>query len=87
MIKVTGNNGNTIYYKCDCGTKGFCTIKPVKKDAAIVIDVTCPSCSEIERVVVLQYSSEENKEKILKNLNESDLTWTPVIDNDSLEEN
>lgn len=79
MIHVTGNDENTIKYRCDCGTKGFCMIKPQEEDAAIIIDVKCPNCEEIERIVLLQYSSEENREKILDNLNEADFSWSPTL--------
>lgn len=53
-------------------------VKPQEDDAVIVVDVQCPSCGDIERVILLQYSSEENKEKVLSNLNESDLDWVYI---------
>lgn len=79
MIHVTGNEENTVYYKCDCGTKGFCMIKPQEEDTAIIVDVKCPNCEDIERIVLLQYSSEENRERILDNLNEADFSWAPTL--------
>lgn len=79
MIEILNNESNKIYYKCDCGAKGFYTIKPLKKDAVLVIDIKCPLCMDVERVVILQYSSEESKKKFLENSNESDLSWTPII--------
>lgn len=82
MIKVTGNEENKIHYECDCGIKGFCLIKPQEEDAAIVIDVKCPNCAQIERMVLLQYSSEENREKLLKNLDEMDLSWSSILENE-----
>jgi len=84
MIHVTRNEGSTIYYKCDCGTKGFCTIKPQEEDAAIVVDIRCPNCSEIERMVLLQYSSEENREILEKSLNETEFAWSSIIENKEL---
>lgn len=85
MIHVTKVEENTIYYKCDCGTKGLCTVKPQEEDAAIVVDVRCPNCSEIERMVLLQYSSEENKDKLEKNLDEVDFAWSSIIENKVLD--
>lgn len=79
MINVVGNENNIINYSCDCGTKGFCTIKPYKEDAALVVDIKCPNCSEIERIVVLQYSSEENKKEILENLNNTEFKWSSMV--------
>jgi hypothetical protein len=57
----------------------MCSFKPLKKDAAIVIDVNCPVCRETERITLLQYSSEESKEKLLKGLDEIDLSWVPTF--------
>ncbi len=85
MIRVTKNEGSKIYYECDCKTKGFCLIKPQDEDAAIVIDVNCPNCAQIERMVLLQYSSDENKQKLLENLNEVDLSWSSILENEVLE--
>ncbi len=82
MITVTGNDSNKFYYKCDCGAKGFFIVKPTNNDATLVVDIKCPLCSDTDRLVLLQYSSEKSKEKILKDSNECDLTWTPIIDND-----
>lgn len=79
MIHVTGNEENTIFYECDCGTKGFCMIKPHETDAAIVIDVKCPTCDAIERIVLLQYSSDEYKKEMLDKLDETELSWSPVL--------
>lgn len=86
MIKATGNEENKIHYKCDCGTKGFCLIKPQEEDAAIVLDIKCPNCAQIERMVLLQYSSEENKKKLMENLNEVDLSWSSTLKSEVLEE-
>lgn len=82
MIKATGNEENKISYECDCGIKGFCLIKPQEEDAAIVIDIKCPNCAQIERMVLLQYSSEGNKEKLLKNLDKMDLSWSSILENE-----
>lgn len=82
MIHVTNNKENTIKYKCECGTRGFCTIKPYKEDAALVVDIKCPNCSQVERIVMLQYSSEENKKKILENLNNTEFKWSHMVGTD-----
>lgn len=81
-MEILNSENNKICYKCDCGAKGFYTIKPLKKDAVLVIDIKCPLCLEVERVVVLQYSSEESRKSFLKNSNESNLDWTPILDDD-----
>jgi len=85
MIRATGNEDNKITYECDCGTKGFCLIKPQPEDAAIVLDIKCPNCAQIERMVLLQYSTEENKEKLMKNLDEVDLSWSSILENEVLD--
>ncbi len=79
MIKVTKQIYSTIYYTCDCGAKGMCSFKPMNMDAAIVIDIKCPACKETERITLLQYSSENNKKHLLKNLNDIDLSWVPTL--------
>jgi len=86
MIKVTGNDNNTIYYKCDCGSSGMCTVKPMDKEAALVLDVQCPACKTVGRMVLMQYQSEESKEKLEKALTEHDLSWGLVMDNKTVEE-
>jgi hypothetical protein len=85
MIKVIKHEQTTIYYKCDCGAKGMCSFKPMDRDAAIVLDLKCPSCNSMERMTLLQYSNEENKNKILKNLNEIDLSWVPSFNEEILD--
>ena len=77
MIKVTDNNNNIIYYKCDCGTKGMCTVKPMDNDADLVIEVCCPNCEASERMVLTQHSSDEES---------TDLSWGMTLDNRELEE-
>ena len=84
MVRVEGNEGNAIYYSCDCGTKGKCMIRPVGTSKAILVDVKCPVCYERERVVLLQYDTEEEKEKLLNNLNEEELSWSLILSNEVL---
>lgn len=82
MLHITGNKDNLINYLCDCGTKGFCTIKPVNSDAAIVVDIKCPNCFRKRRVTLLQYSSEKNKKNMLNNLNDINFCWSAVLNNE-----
>ncbi len=86
MIKVTDNKENTIYYKCDCGTKGMCTVKPMDRDAALVIDVCCPKCDAKERMVLMQYSSEDKKEHLEEAVKDMELSWGMTLNNKELEE-
>ena len=78
MIKVTKQKNNVIYYECEnCNTHGMCTVKPTENDIAlVVIELECPVCSEMERVTIMQYSSEDNKKYLLDNLDDFDLSWT-----------
>jgi hypothetical protein len=87
MIKIEKKERNTIYYACDCGAKGRCFFKPLDRDAAIVLDIKCPACEETERITLLQYSSEENKKKILKNLQNFDMSWVPSMNEEILNSN
>jgi hypothetical protein len=81
MVKILKNEGNIILYECDCGVKGKCMVKPVEEDAAIVVDVKCPLCLDVKRVVLTQYASDENGQKLKNSLNEAPLSWSPVISN------
>ena len=78
MIKILGNKQNVIIYECSCGVKGKCMVKPQKDESTIVVDVRCPVCLSVERVVLMQYKSDEEKSKIKKNLNDVDLSWSSV---------
>lgn len=83
MTQVTKNKDNILFYHCDCGTNGFCMVKPQEDDAIIMVDVQCPECGDIERVVLLQYSSEKNKENALNDLNKLDLSWSYIGRNET----
>jgi len=85
MVKILRNEGNVIIYECDCGVRGQCMVKPLAQDAAIVVDVRCPLCFAVERTVLLQYESEEEKIKIANNLNETELSWSPILSNEITE--
>lgn len=82
MVTILRNEKNIIIYECSCGVKGKCMIKPLDRDAAIVVDVRCPICSAVERAVLVQYESEEEKFKIENNLNETELSWSPILSNE-----
>ena len=82
MINLIKNEGNLIYYKCDCGVTGRCMIKPLKKEGAIVINIKCAMCEAIDRIVLLQYKSEEEKTELMENLNESELSWSLILSNE-----
>ncbi len=74
MVKILDNKDNVISYECDCGVRGKCMVKPQKNGAAIVVDVRCPVCLSVERIVLLQYKSDEEKSKI----KDGDLSWSSV---------
>jgi hypothetical protein len=82
MIEIIGNKDNKIYYECDCGAKGFYTIKLSKEDALLVIDITCPLCLDSTRFTISQYSSEDGRNKFSKELNEMEMEWPLIMDND-----
>jgi len=84
MIKVKKQKHNTIHYSCSCGAHGMCSFKPMDRDTAVVIDLKCPACHEIEMVTILQYSNEENKKKLLENLDNIDLSWAPSVNEEVL---
>jgi len=78
-FKNLTNKNNIVYYTCDCGASGTCVIKPAKKDSAIVADVICPHCEEGERVLIAQYSSDDSRKSILKDINTMDLEWSLLL--------
>lgn len=72
MIKITGNDGLTVFYSCDCGVKGKCMIKPLN-EGTIIADIRCPICWAVERVKMVQEDSPDK------------LSWGYVIDNEVTE--
>jgi hypothetical protein len=42
-------------------------------------------CNELDRIVLLQYKSEEEKEKLMKNMNEGELSWSLVLSNEIID--
>ncbi len=84
MINIKKYDKNIIYYECGCGVKGICSFKPMNRDAAIVIDIKCPTCQETERLTLVQYSNESSKINIINNINNIDLSWVPSINEEVL---
>ncbi len=78
MIKILENKGNDIIYECDCGVKGKCMIKPLEDSGTIVVDVRCPICLDVERVVLAQYKEEEDTDNL-------DMSWSAILSNEIIE--
>lgn len=76
MITILRNENNNIIYKCDCGVKGKCMVKPKEKDSVIVVDVRCPICLETKRIFLKQYEN---------NLTTPEISWSPIVTNDIIE--
>jgi len=85
MVKILKNEKNVILYECDCGVVGKCMVKPLEGEATIVVDVRCPVCLSTERVVIVQYESDEEKFQIMENLDDVDLSWSTIISNEVVE--
>ena len=84
MVRIEGNEGNTIFYSCSCGTEGKCMVKPIGRSKAILVDIGCPVCYSRERVVLLQYDTDEERDSLLNNLNEEELSWSLILSNEIL---
>ncbi len=85
MIEIIKNEGNLIYYRCDCGVTGRCMIKPLKNSGTIVINLRCAMCGDLERLLLLQYKSEEEKIKLSEDINKQDLSWSLILMNEVVE--
>lgn len=83
MIQIMEQDGVVTHYKCDCGAKGILFIKPLEKDGAAVIVISCPSCGETERITLVQYSSEENKDALINKINDLELSWCPIFNEET----
>lgn len=81
MIKILENKGNDIIYECDCGVKGKCMIKPLADSGTTVVDVRCPVCLDVERVILTQYKEEE-KDDMQDDL---DMSWSIILSNEIIE--
>ena len=75
MIEIIGNKGCTVYYRCSCGIKGRCMIKPLETEGTVITNITCPLCHTTERVKLIQY--EEDKEDASKKV-----SWACVLFNE-----
>ena len=82
MVRIIRNEGNTVYYSCDCGTKGKCMIRPLGKSDTLVMNITCALCEQTERVVLIQYETDDEREKLINNLSEAELSWSLIISNE-----
>lgn len=82
MITITKNKGNDVHYTCGCGTRGKCMIKPLKQDSTLVINLECPMCHETERIVLVQYTDEISKNKLLASLNDKEISWALILSNE-----
>ena len=77
MLKITEIKGNTIYYDCDCGTKGRCLIRPLGEGSTFVLDLSCASCSAIERMVLVQELNDDAAPSTNDNM-----AWSLILTND-----
>lgn len=84
MIEVIKQERNILYYKCNCGSKGMYSFKPTNGDAAIVMDIKCLSCHDVDRITLLQYGDDKDKQKILDDIENMDLSWVPFINEEIL---
>ena len=80
MIEIIGNKGSTVHYRCDCGIKGRCMIKPLEAEGMVIANITCPLCYATERVKLIQY--EEDKEEAMST---KKISWACVLFNEVTE--
>ena len=77
MIRVKKQENTTLFYECECGSKGICTFKPKDGEALIVLHIECPLCGSIERFVISQYYADDYNPLI--NIQKSELSWVPFV--------
>jgi hypothetical protein len=75
MIEIIGNKGSTVHYKCSCGIRGRCMLKPLESEGMIIANITCPLCYTTERVKLVQY--EKDKEEATNKV-----SWAIVLHNE-----
>jgi len=80
MIEIIENDGCTVHYKCSCGIRGRCMIKPLESEGMVIVNITCPLCYDTERVKLVQY--EEDKEDAMST---GKITWACVLHNEITE--
>ena len=80
MIEIIGNVDFTVHYRCSCGIKGKCIIKPPETEGLVIANITCPLCGCAERVKFVQY--EEDKEQAMSS---NQVSWACVLYNEVTE--
>lgn len=85
MIKIIDKKNDSIFYECGCGAKGVCALKSQIETSFIVIDVKCPICSDVERLTLLKYDSEESKKRMLEKFRVADLSWVPIVNEELID--
>ncbi len=81
MIKILRTDGDTIEYSCDCGVMGECVFRPRAGSLVMVLDIMCPMCNDKKRLKLIQYETDEEREKLDKDNNDVDYYWPIIIDN------
>ena len=76
MLKVTSINAEAIVYRCDCGAKGKCHIKPMSNDTAVNLE--CALCGETQVVFLTIHDRED--------LNNVFLSWSPILTNEVIKD-
>jgi len=79
MITINNIKRTTLNYKCECGAVGQCMFKAPEGDLALIIDLQCPMCDDVERIKIIKYSTEEKKLQLLTD--DTELHWAIVVDN------
>jgi len=79
MITINNIERTTLKYNCECGVSGQCMFKAPNGDVALIMDLQCPMCKNLERVKIFRYTSEEKREQLLGD--DVDLHWAIVVDN------
>ena len=78
MLTILSSENNDIYYKCDCGTRGKCMVKPLGLGTTVVVDLHCASCTSTERVVLVKDKNGDGK------TSDSSLCWALVLSNEAV---
>ncbi len=78
MIKILENKDSDIIYECDCCVKGKCMLKTLADSGTIIVDVRCPVCLDVERVVLEQYKEDDTRDG-------SDISWSIILSNEIIE--
>ena len=84
MIRIKKQENTTLFYECDCGSRGICTFKPQDDESLIVIHIECPGCGGLERLIISQYYADGQNPFVSSN--KADLSWVPFITEELLVE-